>query len=193
MNQVKCIVLRKTRFGEADLILNVLNQQGSKMSFIARSALRSKKRFGGGVLEPTHYIKASYLDSKKEGLKTLSEATLLEEFAGIKRDYDRLNMAFHWLSLTEQLSQEEDLDAENVFHLLGNALKKLENHDNLISLKFQFELKLLNYLGVLPKLKEAEVFLRQNLGADISGENCTGELEGKIRRTIERYRSGLSG
>ena len=78
----KVFILRKTRYGDHDLILNCLTPEGARVSFFARSALRSKKRFGGGVLEPTHYVHVLYDDKGDGKINTLKEASLIQDFPG---------------------------------------------------------------------------------------------------------------
>ena len=60
MVKERAIVLRRLKHGEADLIVHCLNEQGTKVSLFAKSAIKSRKRFGGGVLEPTHLIYICY-------------------------------------------------------------------------------------------------------------------------------------
>ena len=146
------IILRKMKYGEADLIIHALSPLGEKLSFIARSALRSKKRFGGGVLEPSHFVQFTYKQAKStsEGsLNTLNEATLLNDFRGIRKDYDHLELALHILDCIARVCQEGDRNSEAIFNLLGNTLKALENSDDVKLLRMLFYLKLLNQQGVL--------------------------------------------
>lgn len=84
----KVFILKKTRYGEADLILQALTSRGARVSLFARAALKSRKRFGGGVLEPTHFIQAVYEEWQGRGgespLLPLREATLLKGFEGLR-------------------------------------------------------------------------------------------------------------
>src|SRR6185295_14750751 len=99
----RAICLSKTKYGEADLILKFITAQGDVYSAIAKSALRSKKRFGGGVLEPTHYMQIT-LDKRTamnddERLSVLNEAKLIDDFPQLKTDYDRLQLGLHFVKL----------------------------------------------------------------------------------------------
>ena len=82
------ILLKKVRYGESDLIITGLSAEGEKKSFLARSALKSRKRFGGGVLEPLHHVKLTYSDrSDKHQLSVLEEAQILNDFNLLKKNY----------------------------------------------------------------------------------------------------------
>lgn len=146
----KAIVLKKSKYGEADLIVRVLTNEGAKIALMARGALKSKKRFAGGVLEPTHFVSISYKESKTStGLFVLEEASLIKDFKNLRTDYDRLEIALYFLNIIEKISQEGDAHAHDVFNLLGNSLSVLENAKQIQLLKVQFALKLLHQQGVL--------------------------------------------
>jgi DNA repair protein RecO (recombination protein O) len=149
----KILVLKKFKYGEADVVVHGLNPLGARMNFFARGGMKSRKRFAGGILEPTHYIEVTYKPgSGAEGdpLHSLLEANLIREFPKLRTDYDRLEAALYLLRLVHKLGQQGVVDSPDLFNLLGNALQAAETSDNLENLKLQFELKLLAAQGVLP-------------------------------------------
>ena len=145
----KVIVLKQHCFGEADLIVRALNQTGALISFIAKGAVKSRKRFIGGILEPGHFIGVEYKHSRKSSLHFLRQAWFLRRFGGIRKNYDRLKLALHFLSLVEKISQEGVEDSSDLFNLLGNGLTALETSNSLSALQFLFEFRLLLNQGVL--------------------------------------------
>lgn len=150
----KAIILKCTKYGEADLIVRALTQGGSQVSLLARAALKSKKRFGGGVLEPTHFVELGYSEKLGENrLSTLDEAHLIEGFGDLRKDYDRLELALYIVESVDRVSQENDLQSPDLFNLIGNALKTLAKIANVEKaydrFKLQFCLKLLLQQGVL--------------------------------------------
>lgn len=149
------ILLRKVRYGEADLIVTGISATGEKKSFLARSALKSRKRFGGGVLEPLHHVRLSYSDkSNKQQLSVLDEAQLINDFAALKKDYDLLQFGLFAVECIAKVSQEGDNMSDSLYNLLGHCLKNLSTENlnyglYLPILKVQFLLKLLAEQGVL--------------------------------------------
>ena len=149
----KIIVLRTIKHGESDIIVHGINPLGARMNFFARGGFKSKKRFAGGILEPTHYIEVSYKPgpaADEDPLHTLLEASMIREFAKLRTDYNRLDAALHLVKVVHKLSQQGVVDAPELFNLLGNALAAAETSGNLERLKVHFELKLLAAQGVLP-------------------------------------------
>ena len=182
MKTERLFILKVIKYGEADLIVIGLNTMGAKIPLFAKSALKSRKRFGGGVLEPTHYIEATYNDTSKsfrgasriEYTKShfinhnrdfyfLNEATLLYDFHKIRTDYDRLQLGLYMLKLVNHFCQEGLPDNARVFHLLGNSLRALETSTKLHELQMAFELRLLKIQGVL----EEDSSMKAVLGGSI--------------------------
>ena len=162
------IILRTMVYKEADLQIDALDMQGGQHHFLARSALKSKKRFGGGILEVMNYVHLTYEDRKqKTEFVALSEARLLDGFEGLRRDYDCLQAGLSFIKDVSRMTVKGSDDNGAIFNLLGNALKKLEKTDDISILKFHFRIKLLFYSGYLPNEEGAfNVFLAEPL------QNC---------------------
>jgi len=198
LKKEKVIILRVIKHGEADLILHALTRQGARMSFFAKSAAKSKKRFGGGVLEPTHYIDISYKekpDISETPLHMLLEAQLIQGFEKLRADYDRLQAALYFLQVVSKLAQEGTVDSAEVFNLLGNALKVAETTSDVHKLKLHFEIKLLGQQGVLPPLPGAEDWmrkpLREHLEFDFSRDDFH-QLQWAVHHSLEGYLAGVA-
>ncbi len=152
--QDKGIVLKCVRYGEADLIVSVLTAQGSRLQLFARSALKSKKRFGGGILEPTHFISVVYEDRRsrlggESELHTLHEAALLGSFPGLRKSYERLDFALKLLPVIDKTSRMGGDNVPELFDLLGNTLLAAEVSSKLERLRIHFETRFLAMQGVL--------------------------------------------
>lgn len=185
------IILRKIKYSEADLILHALSPQGEKMSFIARGALRSKKRFGGGVLEPTHFVNLIYKEASEAGqLNVLQEATLINDFAGIRKDYDRLELALHAIECVSKVSQEGDRNSEFLFNLLGHTLKAVEATQDPLILKMHFYLKFLLQQGVINAEPWMASFLKINLADTnqlLSQRQVVDEELQNVEKMVKHY------
>jgi DNA repair protein RecO (recombination protein O) len=147
----RAFVLRTIKHGESDLIVRLLDREGSRITVAARGAMRSKKRFGGGVLEPSHFIEAVYTMGRGDNdVGLLQEARLINGFVGLRLDYDRVQLALKFVSLIDRVGREAAPDSQHLFDLLGNALRSCETSKNLAKLRVHFEVKLLAQQGILP-------------------------------------------
>lgn len=187
--QDKGIVLKSIRYGDADLIVSLLTSQGSRLQLFARSALKSKKRFGGGVLEPTHFISVSYEDRRsriggESELHTLHEASLLGAFPALRTSYERLDFALKLLPVIEKTSRMGGDHVPELFDLLGNTLRAAENSPALERLRIHFETRFLAMQGVL----EMEADLLE-LAKRPVGEHASAELAGLDWPSLGRFTS----
>lgn len=163
--KTKALILRSTKYGEADLILQALTVGGEKISLLARGALRSKRRFGGGVLEPTHFVEVRYKRPLHENkLATLEEASLVNGFDNIRDDYDKVETAFYVIETLSKVSQEGDVHSEGLFNLGGFSLRALEKVKDLKVFRMHFCLKVLYQQGVL----EPEAWMNPFLGTSMA-------------------------
>lgn len=142
------INLRAKPFHDADLIMDVLSKDGERLVLTAKNALNSKRRFSGGVLEPLNFVEIFYTKAKS-GYLYVQEAQVIYPFTGLRQDYRKLEIAFHFLKLIAKGTHEGLSDNKSLFDLLGNSLRMLETTNKDWLLKLQFELKYLYYLGFL--------------------------------------------
>ena len=151
----RLIILKKSKYGESDLILHGLNRFGARMGFIAKGAIKSRRRFGGGVLDPLQYVEfhfnpaRSSSNSNSGGLLFLTEASVVDGFPRLRRDLAKLELGLQFLQWVFDLSVENE--NPDLFNLLGNSLKALESEEcALETLRLQFLCKLLWSQGILP-------------------------------------------
>lgn len=195
----KLIVLRTYKWSESDLMVHGLNPRGGRMSFIARGAMRSKKRFAGGILEPTHYILAHYKPSPSRNdetpLHTLQEAELIKGFNGLRDVYERLEAALFMVGLLDKVAQPGIEDSPELFDLLGNGLYAAESSYSLEILRLQFEVKMLYMQGVLPSQGWYTELLSRSLKdhADVKLEHDDiRRQQNEIRLVLQRFLKGLN-
>lgn len=177
------IILKKIKYGEADLIIHALGSNGAKTSFIAKSALKSKKRFGGGILEPLHFVNFTYREKQDSSqMKTLSEATLIEDFREIRSNYDKLELAFYILTCVSQVSLEGDQHSEFLFNLTGHSLRAVAKSTAPETLKLHFCLKFLFQQGVISFEPWMNIFLKVNIT-----DSAVLDAEPDTQALVERY------
>jgi DNA repair protein RecO (recombination protein O) len=168
--QTKGIVLNTTRYAEADLIVSILTSEGVRLQLFARAALKSRKRFGGGVLEPTRYIQVSYEDRRSKvggesDLHTLKEASIVESFEGLRSDYGRLELALSLVQSVHAIVRQGDAGSPELFNLLGNALRAAQTSTELTRLRVHFDIRLLASQGVLEIEGEAASLAALSIGS----------------------------
>lgn len=187
----KIIVLKIAKYSDDHLIVTGLTPNGSKLTLMAPAALKSRKRFGGGVLEPTHFIDIQYEQkfSDPDKLPILKDAQLIESFEGLRTDYDKLNLAFYFLKIVEQTTKDEMPDSDKVFSLIGHALKSLEKAKDIASFRMHFEIKYLYTQGVLEIKPGIDKYLRSKFSdyIHIPSDFETSFEYQNIKSNLEEY------
>ncbi len=183
MQKVKGIILKKIPFQESDLIVKALLNTGEKMTFFAKSALKSKKRFGGGLLDPLNYLEFQSAPKKNDSeFLFLNEAQMVYDFPLLKTDYDRIKMSLYFLKILNKVEISSLDDSTRVFDLLLHTLRSLEKCKNMSVLKAMFELKFLSLQGVLDQTPELDIFIKTSLYECDSIKNLS-MIEPVLRRS----------
>ena len=123
--QQRAIVLRTTPLKEADLIVSLLGEQTGRISALARSARRSKKRFMGGI--DAFDCGRFQLSTPKSNssLYSLNSIEARQSWSELRKNLDALCLGGLCLELTETLTAEGDETGGALFALLFHSLKAL--------------------------------------------------------------------
>ena len=169
------VILKRILYKESDYILKVLSQDSSLITFYVRGAAKSKKRFGGGVLEPTHLSEFSHQPPRGEddSWLYLNEAKVVEGFEHIRKDYSKLEMALKMITTAAKVSKPGIGDDGELFSLLVNCLRFLEHDQKGLNLHLFFCARILKIQGNLP-LNALDAILTEN-PSDLLGNQQLGE------------------
>lgn len=121
--RTKAIVLRRTNYGEADRILQLLTPDHGKISAMAKGVRREKSKLAGGI--ELFAISDVTLVSGKSEIWTLTGAKLDTFFAHILTDYERLQFGYEAI---KQVSKVAEQVSDPAFYtLLETALASLDD------------------------------------------------------------------
>lgn len=119
--RVRAIVLRRTNYGEADRILQLLTPEG-RMSVMAKGARREKSKLAGGI---ELFAVSDVVVSRGRGeLGILTSARLVQFYRHIIEDYDRLQFGYEAVRLVA--SATETIDEPEWFDVLQETLMGLD-------------------------------------------------------------------
>jgi len=139
--KTEAIVLRRTNYGEADRILQLLTPYGKK-SVMAKGVRREKSRLAGGI--ELFAICNVVIGESRGDLSLLTSARMDEFFGHIVEDYDRMQFAYTVIKLISRLS--DGIDDADLYEILVEVLKSL--NQNIISLDLIKVWFYLNYAKV---------------------------------------------
>ena len=115
-HQIEAVVLRTWPIHEADQIVSLFTRDYGKIKGVAKSAAKSRRRFGG-ALEPMTHVRASYAEKPRHELVRLDSFDIVSSPLSQPVDYARAAaLAFFAEVLEETLADHDPHDA--VFRLL---------------------------------------------------------------------------
>lgn len=123
--RTKAIVLRRTNYGEADRILQLLTPAHGKISVIAKGVRREKSKLAGGI-ELFAVCDVSVIPGKGD-MGTLTSSRLDTFYAHIMEQYDRLQLGYE--AIKQVTRAAEAVSDPAFFELLHTALASLDNHE----------------------------------------------------------------
>jgi len=149
LKQSEAIVLRTYPLREADLLVTLFTRAEGKVKGVARSAKKSRRRFGG-ALEPLTCVRVHYDDRERQELARLDSCDILESPLTSAMDYPRVVALEHIAeTLDELLPDREANDA--IYRLAVSVLRQLRNGSIWMPLTY-FQLWLVRLVGFLPEL-----------------------------------------
>jgi DNA repair protein RecO (recombination protein O) len=157
------VILRRTNFGEANLLVQVFTRDHGKVEASARSARKPCGKLKG-LLEPFLYCDFMIVHGKK--MDTVANSFVLDSFLGLRHDLDTVLAASAVTDIANRMILTGYKD-ERVFSLLVKSLSFLDEVSVgkkrcLKLLVLFFELNILSLLGFTPSIQRC-VFCGERL------------------------------
>jgi len=154
LRESEAIVLRTYPMREADLLVTFFTRIEGKVRGVARSAKKSKRRFGG-ALEPLTYVRAFYDVRERQELARLDACEVLESPLASEVSYPRAVALGHIAELLDELLPDHEAN-DAIFRLTLSVLHVLTGSDVWMPITY-FDLWLTRLVGFLPELTECVV------------------------------------
>jgi len=151
LRESEAIVLRTYPLREADLLVTLFTRLEGKVKGVARSAKKSKRRFGG-ALEPLTWVRAFYDDREGQELARLDSCEVLESPLATEVSYPRAVALAHVAELLDELLPDREAN-DAVFRLALSVLAGLRGTEVWMPVTY-FELWMTRLMGYLPELSE---------------------------------------
>ncbi len=120
--RTRAIVLRRTNYGEADRILQLITPIGRR-SVIARGVRKEKSKLAGGI--ELFAVSDIVINQGKGELGILTSARLVQFYRHIMEDYDTLQFAYEVVRQVAKAS--ETVDEPEWFDVLQEVLMGLDS------------------------------------------------------------------
>lgn len=144
------IVLSEVDYKESSKIINVLTEEIGIVGMVARGTKKVRSNLSSVTSKLTYgYFHIEY---KENGLSTLIEVDVINNFRNIKRDIGMMSYSLYLLELTMQVYKHES--NKEIYNLLIASLNKIDEGFDYKVITNIFELKMLDFLGIRPVVDE---------------------------------------
>lgn len=154
LKESEALVLRTYPLREADLLVTLFTRAEGKLHGVARSAKKSKRRFGG-ALEPMTYVRAFYDVRERQDLVRLDSCEVLESPMASEISYARAVALAHVAELLDELLPDHEAN-DAIFRLTLAVLHSMSGAEVWMPVTY-FDLWMTRLAGFLPELAECIV------------------------------------
>jgi len=151
MVQSEALVLRTYPFHEADLLVTLFTRAEGKVRGVAKSAKRSKRRFGG-ALEPLTHVIAHWQEKEGQELARLDSFDIIASPLTAQVSYQRLLALEYVAEIIDQLLPDRESN-DSIFRLALSIVRQLHSDAVWMPLTY-FDLWIVRLIGLLPDLSE---------------------------------------
>jgi DNA repair protein RecO (recombination protein O) len=145
----EAVVLRTWPVHEADLVVSFFTRDYGKMKGVAKSALKSRRRFGGS-LEPMTVARAWFAEKPKQDLVRLDQLEIVLSPLSAPVDQVRMTVLSLFAEVLDEALPEHD-PQETVFRLALSVLEQTTVEQPWMPLTY-FQLWMTRLMGLLPDI-----------------------------------------
>ena len=121
----RALLLRRTDYGESDLVVALFTEDLGRVGALARGARKSQRRFGG-ALEPIHTLKVRLDEKSGAELFTLAEASIDRARTRLTSRLEHMEAAGRALGWVRKASPPRTIEPE-VWRVLSELLDRLDD------------------------------------------------------------------
>src|SRR5215467_8937133 len=147
--QSEALILRTYPFHEADLLVTLFTRAEGKIRGVAKSAKRSRRRFGG-ALEPLTHVVAHWQEKEKQELARLDSCEVISSPLTGEMTYPRVVALSYVAEVLDQLLPDRE-PSDDIFRLALSVVRHLERGTVWKALTY-FDLWIVRLIGLLPDL-----------------------------------------
>ena len=145
----EAVVLRTWPVHEADLIVSFFTRDYGKVRGVAKSALKSRKRFGG-ALEPMTVARAWFAERPRQELVRLDQLEIVSSPLSAPVDHARMAVLSFFAEVLDEALPDHD-PQDTVFRLLLAVLEQTTVEQPWMPLTY-FSLWMTRLMGLLPDI-----------------------------------------
>ncbi len=174
LKKTEAIILRSRHFRNTSLIFTFYTRGEGKIDGLAKGIKEDISR-GEWGMEILSRVELIYYEKEPKTLRLLSHWYVLDSFKPLRTNLLKLAWASYLIELVDNLVHGEEKN-ENIYHLLLNSLRFMENGQDINGLIHFFELKLIKFLGYGLSFKTCSICRKKDPGPNPRFNPATGGI-----------------
>ncbi len=150
IKKVEGIVVSEVDYKESSKIINILTRDSGLVGIIARGTKQVKSKLLGVSSKLTYGF--FHINYKEKGLSTLIEVDIINNFKNVRKDLSSMSYSLYLLELADKVYRHDFNNS--VYDVLIASLKKIDEGYDYKVIADIFELKMLDFLGIMPIIDE---------------------------------------
>lgn len=183
-NTIKGIIYRIYSSGQSDKVINIIDNEGSKVTLLAKGAKKNNSKKAHSI-ELANQIEVKIVEGY--AIPIISEIKVVEEFILWKKDQAGILFIQLFCEVIDKLCYENNKDTE-LYTLLFNCLN--EYNINTLSIANSFLLKIIWHSGAIQPIN-INALTGESL--DVNGVIYTNQIAGYISKSELQKNLELSG
>ncbi len=140
-------IIKQTDRGEANQLFTIYTEDFGKLEILGKAVRKIKSKLRGGA-QPFYLSETEFIQGKTH--KTLTDAIVINNFKNLRKDLDKLAVAYQIVGALDSLVKGQEPDKE-IWDLLNGTFEKLNNENSEI-IYYYFLWNLFSILGYQPEL-----------------------------------------
>lgn len=154
--KTRAIVLRNTKFGDSQIIVDVLTEEQGRVAFMVRLSKSAKGKFRRQYFQPLTLLAIEYDYRQKANLQRISDLMVSSPYCDIPFSPVKLSMSM-FLAEFVSLSTRNEQENLPLFEFVYNSLLWLDGASgNFANFHVVFMLRMTLFLGFYPNLEDDE-------------------------------------
>ena len=169
--QTNAVLLKKQEIRRTSLLLDFYTEESGKIKGVVKGVRSPQPQFGS-LFEVFSLDRIVFYERRNKDIFIISQCELVDYFQDIRKDIERIGYACYFTELIDSTVGPGEKN-KDIFKLLLDSLRMLSSQASPKRVTRVFELRLLKYLGIMPRLKSCI-----NCASDISIGNARFSIKG---------------
>ncbi len=152
----RAVVLHAVKYGEQQLIVDLLTREAGRVSFICHLSKTGKGKIKKQLFQPMTFVDVVYTARPTKQLQSFTDVRLAHPYVSVPFDAVKLSLSLFLAEFLKYATRDEQQNAL-LFDFIETSMEWLDNaSDHLANFHLVFMMHLSRFIGFYPNLESGE-------------------------------------